>query len=270
MKTSKATKKAAEDLVDQAIRETQDEVAACGTALQKGCSHALRAGMRLIWLHRETAQDPHGYRVSRETRVGFGEAVLKIGLRRATAYRWMNAAAHGCERLCLCEAGAVMEVLPAVGSPELKIWDVAMGKLAEQTTLNRLVLGFSEGGNDVHRLSELTDAVEEGRVRAVELLEAVECGRYTLAQAVRALGSQEAYDRLRAEGGEKVRRDAVYLEFDFVKKLPTGLVPKALTTLRNGFEGWADYDDRARAGVRVLWRDMLAAVPPELLRELGL
>ncbi|MEI7911812.1 MAG: hypothetical protein WCK77_19445, partial [Verrucomicrobiota bacterium] len=76
---------------DQMIREASGHVIAAEAALRKGCKHALLAGMRLLVLHSQTAQSPNGSRVSCETRESFEGAINKIGLRKATAYRWMNA-----------------------------------------------------------------------------------------------------------------------------------------------------------------------------------
>ena len=112
--------------------------------------------------------------------------------------------------------------MPTHGSPRWQKWEEALAEVANGMSLNRLLLGTTQASTDEHRVDELVSADEEGRQRATELLQAVSEGRYTLAQAVKALGSQEAYDKLRAEGGDKVRKDPVYLDFDPIAKRPVG------------------------------------------------
>jgi hypothetical protein len=84
---------------------------------------------------------------------------------------------------------------------------------------------------------------------------------------VRALGSLEAYDRLRAEGGEKVRRDPVYLSMDGETGALGGLYVTALKTLQNTFSRWEETPEAARAQARELWLHTVAALPDELRKS---
>ena len=247
------------------IAETKCHYEASQAALRKGCEHALLAGIRLMWLHVKTAQSPNGARVSHETRLGFEGALREIGIRRATAYRWMNAAAKAATRATLMfEGDALEEVLPEPGTPKWERWEKTLSDTAQGMGLNRLILGTERESTEVQRLSDLTDAVEEGRQRAIELMQAVEDGKYTLSQAIRALGSQEAYDRLRQEGGEKVRKDPVYLDIDPKTGELTGLVPKSLKTISNAFERWDHLPAPARSKVRDLWLAVVTQTPRDL------
>lgn len=265
----------AEQVAGRVIARTRHEAEACAKALRKGCAHALKAGLGLIWLHKLTAQDPEdnlrrGPDVSRETSgITFEEAIAEVGIPRPTAYRWMNAARNAA--LAAGLVGDPADLVPDLPEPEMprwEQWELALEGVAEGMSLNRLLLGTYKARTEEHRYDELLTADEQGRTRARDLLEAVAEGKYTLAQAVKALGSQEAYDRLKAEGGEKVRRDPVYLDYDFVRKEPKGLVPAALKTLRRGFDGWAGYDETARTQTRGMWREVLKAAPAELLQDL--
>jgi len=261
------TKETGDAVAARVIAEAKAEARAAEAAIRKGCGHALRAGLRLIWLHQTmevtNGRNQYSEGVSRETPT-FENAVEEIGLKRATAYRWMSACGAALQRATFIMEAEDLREMPEPGTRRWEMWEEELAKISEQMTLNRLVLGASKGGSDLHRISEMTDAVEEGRLRAVELMEAVELGRYTLAQAVKALGSQEAYDRLREEGREKIRKDPMYLDMDNKKQLK-GLIPRALTTLRNGFEKWEELPPPARGKVRALWLEVIAVLPDEMV-----
>jgi hypothetical protein len=238
-------------------------------AARRACGAALAAGLRLLWLHRVMGVQHGGDRRSINVPNGtlnFEEACLEVGVPKRTAYRWMNACLVGAVKCGL--AGSTEEALEVLPDPaefgRWRDWEENLQGLSQGMSVNRLLVGTARAETDPARLDALMSAEEEGRARAVELLEAVEAGKYTLAQAVRALGSKEAYDKLRAEGAEKVRRDPVYLDLDGRSGVPTGLVPKALVTLRNGFEAWEDAPEAARRAVRDLWLDVVAVLPEDL------
>lgn len=239
-------------------------------ALKKGCEHALIAGLHLKWLHKDlnvtNGRNQYSVGVSRETPT-FYEAVAQIDIPRPTAYRWMNAAEAACLRATLIFPGDDFGAeLPEPGMPRWDEWEKQVKGIAQGMSLNRLMLGAQQGGTEVARMDTLIHSEEEGSERAIALMTDVENGRYTLAQALKALGSQEAYDQLRAAGGEKVRRDPVYLDYDVVNKCPVGLIPKSFTALQNGFKQWDDYDEDAREAVKVMFREMAKEMPSELVR----
>lgn len=239
--------------------------------IRQGCADALITGMHLIAIHQRTvgngqggnrlgASVPHG-----TLEKGFREACEEIGIPKTTAYRWMNACGSALTRACLLMEGEDLAgEIPAAGTPRWEMWENELRKFAKGMSLNRLLLGTAKASTEDHRYDELISADEEGRTRASQLLEGVAEGRYTLVQATRALGSQEAYDQLRQQGGEKVRKDPVYLDFDPVSKRSTGLVPKAFVTLHNGFQHWDEYDRTARDEMKTMWLEVVKAAPKEL------
>jgi hypothetical protein len=244
------------------IAEAADHVQTAENFAKGACKHALLAGMRLIWLHAgSNAQGSRNDFVSRETKLGFEAAIAQIGLKKATAYRWMAATLNAADSI-----GISPEHFPQHGTANWNQLEDILAEIAGKMSLRRLVLGSQKDGTEDQRQEHLIAAAENGQERAEHLLDGVASGKYTLVQAVRALGSQEAYDRLKAEGGEKVRKDPVYLEYDFVGKCATGLMPKALTTLSNGFKGWQSYDEDAKERLKADWIAVVKDIPSELLK----
>ena len=254
---------------DAVVKEARVHFDAATAALRKGCEHALLTGIRLIWLHSNTVTmggDRTSISVSRETlKKGFDGACQQIGIPRQTAYRWMDATYKACLRATLIFDGDdIAAELPQPGTPDWDKWDSNLKKIAQGMSLNRLMLGTSKASTEDHRYDELISADEEGRTRAADLLQGVADGKYTLVQAVRALGSQEAYDRLRLEGGEKVRKDPVYLSMDGVTGKVGGLFVTSLTTLRNTFQHWDETPAPARKMARDLWLEVVTTLPSDL------
>lgn len=252
--------------LDAVISRAKAHVDAATHHLRKGCREALLAGMHLAWLHRETAES--GARndlVPNGTRLGFEGACEIVGVKKRTAYRWMNALGAAVVQIGLIEADEqVADFLPDLDSREWAEWDNALTDLSEGMSVNRLLLGAQQGQTDVARLNDLIGAVEGGSDRAEALVQSVEDGQYTLAQAVRALGSQEAYDKLRREGGEKMRHDPVYLDLDGRTGECVGLLPKSIATIANGFAKWRTLPEPARKKLRGLWQELVAVMPEEL------
>jgi len=255
---------------DPIISGAKQHYEAAAAALRTGCAEALITGLHLMALHaRSNAGTGHGDRRSLAADDGFQGALDQIGIAKTTAYRWMNAAANGLKRAALVfDDVDLMDDLPDHNSPRWLSWEKGLQEVAQGMSLNRLLLGTSKASTEEHRYDELLSADEEGRQRAAELLQGVADGRYTLVQAVKALGSLEAYDKLKAEGGEKNRRDPVYLDFDPVSKKPVGLIPKAFTTLHNGFQQWDSFDPDARSGMKALWKEVIKSTPKDLLETL--
>jgi hypothetical protein len=239
--------------------------------IRKGCAEALITGLHLHALHQRTAGNGHGGNrlgasVPHGTlEKGFREACEEIGIAKTVAYRWMNACGNALLRATIVMDSEDMAAsLPEAGTPAWTRWEKALVEAAQGMSLNRLLLGAVKESTEDHRYSELLDADEEGRERATALLQGVSEGKYTLVQAVRALGSLEAYDQLRKEGGEKIRKDPVYLDFDPIQKKAIGLIPKAFTALENGFPRWVEYDDDARAEMKSRFKTVIKAMPIEL------
>jgi hypothetical protein len=246
---------------------------AAADALRKGCAEALITGMHLIALHSRTAGNGHGGNRITGASVphgtlekGFRGACDVIGIPERTAYRWMNACKNAAVRATLVfEGDDISAELPDHGdTAKWELWEQNMREIAAGMSLSRLLLGTMKASTEEHRYDELLSADEEGRNRATELLQSVAEGRYTLAQAVKALGSQEAYDKLRQSGSEKIRKDPVYLDFDPIAKRSVGLIPKAFTTLHNGFQQWDSYDADARHEMRRQWVEVIKTAPREL------
>lgn len=254
------------------ISEAKTHFQAAQAALRKGCEHALLTGLRLITLHSKTAGNGHGgartigSSVTRDTlEKGFNGACEKIGIETRTAYRWMDATYKACIRATLVMEGEeLLDELPEPGTPRWETWEHDLRKVAQGMSLNRLLLGTSKPSTEEHRYDELVSADEEGRQIATELLQGVADGKYSLVAAVRALGSKEAYERLRAEGGEKVRKDPVYLMMDGETGEVGGLFVKSVTTLRNTFQHWEDAPAAARKKARVLWLEVVSSLPADL------
>jgi hypothetical protein len=254
------------------IAEAKTHFTTAQAALRKGCEHALFTGLRLIWLHANTVGVGHGgartsgSSVPRGTlKIGFEGVCDEIGIPKRTAYRWMDATYKAAIRATLIFEGDDIAVeMGAPGTPRFEQWEGELKKIAQGMSLNRLMLGNSAPSTEEHRFDELISADEEGRQRASELLTGVATGKYTLVQAVRALGSLEAYDKLRAEGGDKVRTDPVYLKMDGETGALGGLFVTSLTTLRNTFLHWDECPDAAKRKARELWLDVVMSLPADL------
>ena len=268
-KDMKSPHPSADALYDVMCEQAAEHFSHAGAAMRKSCEHVMMTGLRLIWLHSNTVTmggDRTSLSVSRETlKKGFDGALQKIGIPRPTAYRWMDATYKACVRATLIFDGDdIAAEMPTPDLPRWEMWEAELKKIAQGMSLNRLMLGNSKPSTEEHRYDELLTADEEGRGRAADLLAGVAEGKFTLVQAVRALGSQEAYDRLRAEGGEKVRRDPVYLKMDGETGQIGGLFVTSLTTLRNTFTHWDDTPAPARKAARELWLDVVTSLPSDL------
>ena len=247
-------------LEDRMICEATEHFNAAEAAVRKGCQHALLAGLRLIWLHKHTANpvgsNQHNQGVSRET--GFDGALKRIGINRPTAYRWMGATAMACERCTLIFDGlAIHDELPEPDSVSWGHWEKTLKEVAAGMSLRRLVLGSGSKNSDETRQELLIHRAEAPDLSADEVLAAIACGEMTLVQAMRA-----AAGALATKGKE--RHDPIYLDFDVETKRPVGLIPRAFVTLRNGFAGWETYTPAARSSLRAEWEETRLLMPDEL------
>ncbi len=243
----------AKTIESQMIKEAAAHVQSAEAAARKGCQEALLAGMRLIWLHQNTsAQGTRNDIVPRGTKSGFEGALEKIGLPKSTAVRWINATYAGAERI-----GIIPASFPEPGTPAWRGLEDGLCKVATGMSLRRLVIGCSAPNSDDQRQDELITRAESGDVNAENVLELIAAGKLTLVQAMRA-----AAGALATKGKE--RKDPVYLDFDVETKSATGLIPKALVTLQNGFRGWDDYSPAAKSALRNEWHATRAAMPDDL------
>lgn len=225
--------------------------------LSSACQHALLAGARLLWLHGQT--EAQGARndllrnnfVSRETKLGFADALEKIGLSRPTAYRWLNAAAHA-----LRASGFDPDALPEQGTEDWLGMEEALREAGAGTTLRRLQMGFAAAGSDPHRAEDLILRAEAGDELADEFIGKVDAGEMTWVQAIRAGAGAEA-----ARG--KGRKDPVYLDIDPATGKALGLFPRALVTLKNAFSRWDELDAPTRKQARLLWLETVAGLPAD-------
>jgi hypothetical protein len=252
---------------DLLVSGAKSHFKAAAAALRTGCAEALITGLHLIALHARTNSGHGGVRSVHDDG-GFTAALEEIGIPKPTAYRWINAAAAGLKRACLIMDGEdLIGELPELGMPRWESWEKGLREVADGMSLNRLLLGTTKVSTDEHRYDELISADEEGRQRASELLQGVADGRYTLVQAVKALGSLETYDRLKAEGGEKIRKDPVYVAIDEEGKVG-GLVMKSLVTLMNAAtsyqDRWDEVPNKAKVEIRTAWLEVQAKLPEEI------
>ena len=251
------------------IAEARGHAEQATAALRKGCEHALLAGMRILWLHRETEHGHGGDRRSENFKVphgtlkiGFNEAIAQTGIPRRTAWRWMNGAVAMLARIGEFPEDANIEVLlPEPGSEDWRGLEAALKTAAQGVSLRRLLMGSETTSSDECRYDELIHREEAEDAAAAAALDAVADGKLTLVQAMRAAAGAAA-----TKGKE--RRDPVYLEYDFAAKAPVGLVPKAFVTLKNAFERWEEFDGDAREAARDVWIGLLKAAPVELTNVL--
>ena len=264
--SDKSDKSDKSDPSDPLLSAARAHFTAAGEALRRGCAEALITGLHLIALHsRSNAQGSRNDSRLGDPAGGFEAACEVIGIKRPTAYRWMNACRNAALRLTLLmEEDDIAAELPTHGTPRWEQWENGLRQLSAGMSLSRLMIGQNKDSTEDHRYEVLLSGDEDGSARAAALLADVAEGRYSLAAAVKALGSQEAYDRLRAEGGEKIRKDPVYLDYDPIGKHAVGLIPKAFVTLCNGFAKWDGYDPDARREMSRHFLEVVKSAPREL------
>lgn len=226
---------------------------AAADALRKSCAEALQAGLPLLWLHKQTVSSTGHAKYS--TGTGFKTAVEKSGISEATAYRWANAAAAVLAREQKLDTAEDLD-LPVPGSAAWTAAEKILAKAAAGMSLRRLMLG-SPGAGEINRLDDLVSRTEHGDPHAAEVLDAVEAGRLTLVQAIRAAAGAAA-----TRG--KTRRDPVYLDIDGKTGEPVGLFISSLITINRAFAIWPDLPEPARRKVRETWKEIISHIPPEL------
>lgn len=218
--------------------------------LISACSNALKAGACI-----------YSMAVRAKTSVSGIISILNVDVSRRTLYRWANAYDTSLKILG-------MDHVPDFGSAE---WDNHLTDLegvAANMSISRLQLGAPAEGSDIARLDTLqtaTETAEGGEEEAIyaNALERVEKGEWTLIQAMRAVGGQKAKD-VAAER----RKDPLYIGIDDETKKPVGILPKAVSSLKTGFENWAAFDGESKRVFAALWKSVLEAAPDDLEKYL--
>lgn len=262
------------DMISDAVASLQACVQLTETALQNACANALEAGLHLLWLKQNLNGDDGENRVPRGTRLsngkfgdkgtGFKAVLEEVGLPRRTAYRWMDATRTALYRT---DNGAYLShpgtaPLPAPRTEEREEIEAAMRALAKGMSLSRLQLGAGETG-DVMRMEVITTKLETAeddaeRTLYEEAMDNVEMGKWSLSDAMRALGSKES-----AELAKERRSNVVYCDIDARSGNLTGLLPKALASLANGLRHWPDMPTPAKAKFREEWKTLVSQLPED-------
>ena len=245
--------KASAELSPQ-LRELDQLVTELKDGMTTAVDRALRIGLRLIILHRESGGTEGGFKAALERIEGHDIA-------RSTAYRWINAAGRFLARHqgIADEHGSFDQddlQLPKPGSKEFTAIEKAIGTYAAKTSLRRLMLGSAATGEE-SRLDSLIDASEQGDPHAEAVLEKIASGELTLVQAIRAKAGASATKN-------KERHDPVYLDIDGETGRPCGLFIKSLITLKNTFERWPDLNETARREAKSAWKELVTQLPTEL------
>lgn len=223
--------------LNQYILEAQKHMVAA-------CANALKAGACLYQLSQ---------RSQKSLNTIYNE--LNLTITRATLYRWVNAYLTACKCLGLSQP-------PLMSSG----WDKHLAdleQLAQGMSINRLLLGAPAAGSDIARLDTLHTAVETSSPEDGDIyqqaLENVESGKWTLIQALRAVGAQAAQ-----ELATERRSSPTYIGFDPETHRPIGIVPRAMTSLRAGFAAWHKLDGESKRAFASLWNELQGAAPSDL------
>lgn len=218
--------------------------------LISACANALKAGACI-----------YSMAVRAKTSVSGIISILDVDVSRRTLYRWANAYDTSLKILG-------MDHVPDFGTAE---WDdhlTALEGVAANMSISRLQLGAPAEGSDIARLDTLQTATETAEDEQEEsiyttALENVESGKWTLIQAMRAVGGQKAKDVAAAR-----RKDPLYIGIDDETKKPVGILPKAVSSLKTGFENWAAFDGESKRVFASLWKSVLDAAPADLEKYL--
>lgn len=249
--------------LDDSIAELHKLAANIQGRHRKNCHEAVLAGMHLSHIKDQLGLQNGGDRRSlsfaAESRKSFSSVLEEGRVPKKSAYRWISKARELATALgILSEDTEEQEPFPAPGTPDWNHIAAAAEQWSQNTSMDRLQIGGTADDPDEQRLEHLMSSAEAGDTEALMWLDRWRSGQITLARAVCAYGGSVA-----TKGKE--RKDPVYLEYDLMRKQPMGLIPKAITTLRNGFEAWDSYDADARDQVRGLWREVIKKAPAPLL-----
>ena len=218
--------------------------------LISACANALKAGACIVALSARAKTSVNGI-----------ISILDVDVSRRTLFRWANAYNTACKILAL-------DHVPSYGDAE---WDdhlAALDDIAANMSISRLQLGAPAEGSDIARLDTLQTATETAEGDEEEAiypnaLERVEKGEWTLIQAMRAVGGQKAKDV-----AIERRKDPLYIGIDQETKKPVGILPKAVSSLKTGFENWEAFDGESKRAFAALWKSVLDAAPDDLEKYL--
>lgn len=215
---------------------------------------ALRIGLHLLVIHRESQGEQGGFKAALES-------IEQFEIPRSTAYRWINASGRflANHQNIADENGDFDEadlVIPEPGSQAFAETEKAMAAYAATSSMRRLMLG-SAANSEESRMDALISASEQGDTLADEILDRIAKGELTLVQAIRARAGAAA-----TKG--KNRKDPVYLDIDGTTGEPKGLFVKSLITLSNTFDHWNELDETARQKAKASWKALVAKIPKEL------
>lgn len=229
--------------------DIQTYITAARRDLISACSNALKVGACII-----------AYANIRGGSVSAVIAELDLGdVSRRTLYRWANAYNTAVQILGLART-------PDHGDKDWSDHLAALENIASNMSISRLQLGAPAEGSDIARLDTLQTAAETAANEAEEsiyanALEQVEKGHWTLIQAMRAIGSQVS-----KEVAIERRKDPLYIGIDDETKKPVGILPKAISSLKTGFEYWDAFDGESKRAFAQLWREVQNVLPAELKR----
>lgn len=237
------------------IREIDELYEEVASHMRTSIAIALRIGLRLIYLHRQTGEQ--------ETPGGFRAALQGLSDRVApsTAYRWISAAANTIAKAqnIVAEDGSYDQSelkLPDPNTPAWKALEKTLTAATAGMSMRRLLIGSSATG-DESRMDHLITQAEAGDPHAAAMLDKVAAGHLTLVQAIRAAAGAAATKN-------KERQDPVYLDIDGTTGQPRGLFPKCMVTLANTFARWETLDEAARASAKKSWKELVSHLPKEL------
>lgn len=237
------------------FREIDELCTEVELSMRTSIATALRIGMRLLYLHRQTGEDdsPGGFRAALER--------MQDRVPRSTAYRWLNASAAviaKAQDLVLSDGSFdPAEIkLPEPATPAWLKIEKALTDSTKGMSLRRLLIG-SSATSDESRMDSLITAAEAGDHHATAVLEKVASGELTLVQAIRAAAGAAATK-------DKQRHDPVYLDIDGTTGQLKGLFPKCIVTLANTFNRWEDLDEAARNEAKKAWKTLVISIPKEL------
>lgn len=238
----------------QILREIGELCGELAAAVQTSVDRALRIGLRLLIIYRDSHGEEGGFRAALECVEGFR-------VPRSTAYRWINAAGRFLARhqQITDESGNFLEedlLLPKPGTREFTEVETAIRKYAATSSMRRLMLG-SAATSEESRYDTLISASEEGDQLADEILDKIAAGQLTLVQAIRAKAGSAA-----TKGKE--RRDPCYLDIDGQTGEAKGLFVRSLITLSNTFDHWSELDETARSKAKSAWKALVTKLPSEL------
>jgi len=217
--------------------------------LKSACLHALYAGCSLIYLRDLDLTT-------------FRKAIDSVLLNERTARRWVNATYNALAYLEIRDFENV-----EFGSARWNEILAQLEKVAEEFTLSRLQLGAPAAKGDLMRMEIITRQAETSESEQniySQALEKVEQGDWTLVQAVRAIGAQEAAEKISEAKKAAAKQAELLIDVDSSTGEVVGAIPTALKRLQLIFEKWEVLDATSRELARQQWKNLLLSKPADL------